>query len=119
MIWAVIAYLCVGAFTVLFAWAESVAILKAKFGRVRVDTLIASVTIAILFWPASVVYNVLEICTRSIRLKKPNPSTTSGFSSLCAYCGQPTSQSAYSFEGKSWPSCCSKDECIEKWRPLP
>lgn len=39
----------------------------------------------------------------------------------CAYCRNLTAMRAYTDlkARRSWPVCCLRDECMEKWEPVP
>jgi hypothetical protein len=42
-----------------------------------------------------------------------------GFDFICYYCLGPTRQKSYTDEeGRVYPSCCGKDECIDQWTYL-
>jgi len=37
--------------------------------------------------------------------------------SHCTYCGAATQGHAYTYDGTTWPACCFKVECLDKWEP--
>lgn len=45
--------------------------------------------------------------------------TPEGETPICAYCGVETSMAAYTDldSGKSYPACCVKSECLDKFEP--
>jgi hypothetical protein len=40
-----------------------------------------------------------------------------GETSPCWYCGLPTKMASYTMDEKWWPSCCYRDDCVDKWEP--
>ena len=46
--------------------------------------------------------------------------TPAGETPICKYCGAETKMPAYTSlqTGSSWPACCGKSECLDKWEPL-
>jgi hypothetical protein len=47
-------------------------------------------------------------------------ATPEGEASICVYCGSTTLMRAYTNlrDGHSYPVCCSKPDCLDKWEPL-
>lgn len=39
----------------------------------------------------------------------------------CTYCGAMTRMREFTdlATGQSWPACCSRDACLDQWRPKP
>jgi hypothetical protein len=58
-----------------------------------------------------------EIATFAPPIRVDSPE---GEQPICFYCGVPTRMYAYTNlrDGSSWPACCSKDECLDRWGPL-